>query len=75
MSGRQGVTMHAWRNLIASVLVAAAAAVALASLSNALLAVLAGAVLVLALAALARNAIRLASEPTRRDVEPPQLHG
>jgi hypothetical protein len=75
ISGRQAVAMHAWRNVIVSTVVAAGSVAVVVLVRDGVAAALAGAVLVIALFVLARNAIRLASDPARRDVEPPRLHG
>jgi hypothetical protein len=75
MSDRHAPAMHDWRNLIASTVVATGSAVIVVLVRDGVAAAVAGAVLVLALAILARSAIRLASDPARRDIEPPRLHG
>jgi hypothetical protein len=64
--------MSTWRKLLASALIAAGSLVVLADVRDGVVDVPAGLVLVVSLAALARTAMRSASDPLRQDAEPPQ---
>jgi len=64
--------MPTWQKLMGSAAIAAGSVVVLGEVRAGVVDVPAGLVLVVALAVLARTAMRFASEPARREVEPPE---
>jgi hypothetical protein len=67
--------MHAWRDLIGSLLAAIGSGLVLADFPGGAIDIAAGVALVAALALLARSAIRWAAEPTPRDASGPPRDG